>query len=257
MTLDAKALEAAAEVYAGQDCYELPPTPSDIEGTAEDLRDPIQAYLDAADLVPRSDTYQQPSDGWVCFHCGERFTTPGAASDHFGARPGNKLACKIKAGDERGLVMGLRKAQNERDEARREADDYLHELVDERARSDDAFKQQAALREALEEAKDTIKAWHDMPISGKKIHPKIWDTYAKHSPEMKRINATLADTAEAGARWVRSFLSSFVDAILHGDPEHRGWLREAGENFAVGKSVPPPRGSGFAAAPKAGEPAGD
>ena len=52
VTLD-KALEAAAKVYASQNRRE-PPTPSDIEGTAEDLRSPINAFLALADLVPRS-----------------------------------------------------------------------------------------------------------------------------------------------------------------------------------------------------------
>ena len=46
------ALEAAAKVYASQNRRE-PPTPSDIEGTAEDLRSPINAFLAVADLVPR------------------------------------------------------------------------------------------------------------------------------------------------------------------------------------------------------------
>ena len=77
-----------------------------------------------------ADTYPMPLDGWVCFHCGERFTTPGAASDHFGARPGSGLACKIKAGDERGLVMELRKAQTERDEARAEVKALREALQD-------------------------------------------------------------------------------------------------------------------------------
>ena len=63
-------------------------------------------------------TYSMPLDGWVCFHCGERFTTVGAASDHFGERPGDGLACRIKVGDERGLVMAMRSAQRERDEMR-------------------------------------------------------------------------------------------------------------------------------------------
>ena len=52
-----------------------------------------------------------PPDGWVCFHCGERFTTVGAARDHFGARPSDMAACKIKVGEERGLVMALRRAE--------------------------------------------------------------------------------------------------------------------------------------------------
>ena len=40
-----------------------------------------------------------PKEGWVCFHCGERFTTFGSAEDHFGARPTNIAACRIKIGD--------------------------------------------------------------------------------------------------------------------------------------------------------------
>lgn len=57
------------------------------------------------------ETYPMPADGWVCFHCGERFTTPGSAEDHFGARPTDMAACLIKVGNERGLVMELRRVQ--------------------------------------------------------------------------------------------------------------------------------------------------
>ena len=57
------------------------------------------------------DTYPMPPDGWVCFHCGERFTTPGSAQDHFGDRPEDTAACRIKVGEERGLVMELRRNQ--------------------------------------------------------------------------------------------------------------------------------------------------
>jgi hypothetical protein len=56
-------------------------------------------------------TYPMPQDGWVCYHCGERFTTWGSAEDHFGKNPHDTPACIIKAGDERGLVMELRKAE--------------------------------------------------------------------------------------------------------------------------------------------------
>ncbi|MCH4563382.1 hypothetical protein MKP05_09595 [Halomonas sp. EGI 63088] len=56
-----------------------------------------------------------PLEGWVCFHCGELFTTVGAAADHFGTTPDRQPACLIKLGDERGLVMALRKAEDERD----------------------------------------------------------------------------------------------------------------------------------------------
>ena len=61
----------------------------------------------------KDDTYQQPEHGWTCFHCGDTFTTPGSARDHFGHDPGSATACKIKAGGERGLLMELRKAEDE------------------------------------------------------------------------------------------------------------------------------------------------
>ena len=48
---------------------------------------------------------------WRCFHCDEVFTTTGAARDHFGERPECIPACQIKVGEERGLVMALRKAE--------------------------------------------------------------------------------------------------------------------------------------------------
>lgn len=52
-----------------------------------------------------------PAHGWTCFHCGETFTTEGAARDHFGARPEDTAACRIKAGEERGLLATLRRAE--------------------------------------------------------------------------------------------------------------------------------------------------
>lgn len=63
---------------------------------------------DIADLCAR----------WTCFHCGETFTTPGIARDHFGFDPSCDPACRIKAGAERGLVMALRKAEADCDELR-------------------------------------------------------------------------------------------------------------------------------------------
>ncbi len=42
-----------------------------------------------------------PPDGWVCFHCGERFTTVGGAQTHFGRRPIDTPGCLIKVGEER------------------------------------------------------------------------------------------------------------------------------------------------------------
>jgi len=73
-----------------------------------------------AETIRKPDVYPQPGDGWVCYHCGERFTKYGAARDHFGDRPDSDLACLIKAGDERGLVMALRKAEAALEAARRD-----------------------------------------------------------------------------------------------------------------------------------------
>lgn len=58
-----------------------------------------------------SDTYLRPAHGWTCFHCGETFTTRGGARDHFGMEQSADPACRIKIGEERGLVMALRRAE--------------------------------------------------------------------------------------------------------------------------------------------------
>lgn len=71
----------------------------------------IEAIRDAEPGVVVRDVYPRPPDGWVCFHCGERFTSYGSAEDHFGARPEDKPACLIKLGEERGLLMALRRAE--------------------------------------------------------------------------------------------------------------------------------------------------
>lgn len=36
---------------------------------------------------PNASTFPFPREGIVCFHCGKRFHTPGAARLHFGAKP--------------------------------------------------------------------------------------------------------------------------------------------------------------------------
>lgn len=66
-------------------------------------------------LVPERDTYGKPSHGWTCFHCGETFTTTGSARDHFGAQPDAEPGCQVRVslGAERGLLMALRKAEDE------------------------------------------------------------------------------------------------------------------------------------------------
>ena len=70
-----------------------------------------------------ADTYPMPKHGWTCFHCGETFTTPGSARDHFGAHMGATPGCQIKAGEERGLLMALRRAEKELERYRAEDSD--------------------------------------------------------------------------------------------------------------------------------------
>lgn len=80
-----------------------------------------------------SETYNMPPHGWTCFHCGETFKTPGAARDHFGFSQAGDPACRIKVGAERGLLMALRKAEQElaecRAEAPREVEAIAREMV--------------------------------------------------------------------------------------------------------------------------------
>ena len=52
-----------------------------------------------------------PGYGWRCFHCDAWLTTPGAAEDHFGKTPAAVPGCIIHVGEERGLLMALRKAE--------------------------------------------------------------------------------------------------------------------------------------------------
>ena len=71
-----------------------------------------------------NDTYLKPSNGWVCFHCGEHCRTPGEAEDHFGRTPDCEPAClmKIRIGGERGLIRALRKAQRRADRLARQVE---------------------------------------------------------------------------------------------------------------------------------------
>lgn len=57
-------------------------------------------------------TYEMPKNGWTCYHCGETFTTPGSARDHFGETEEAVAGCIIHAGDEKGLLMALRKSEH-------------------------------------------------------------------------------------------------------------------------------------------------
>jgi hypothetical protein len=62
---------------------------------------------------PTTNPYPEVGRGWVCFHCGERFTTVGSAQDHFGGDPDSEPGCilKVKLGDERGMLMAIRQIE--------------------------------------------------------------------------------------------------------------------------------------------------
>lgn len=82
----------------------------------------------------RGDTLtDQLRQGWLCFHCGERFHTFGAAEDHFGATPESVAGCLIITSEDRGILMALRRTE----------------------------AQVATLREALEEEIEINKKWLD------------------------------------------------------------------------------------------------
>lgn len=91
------------------------------------------------------ETYLPPPHGWTCFHCGDTFTTVGAARDHFGGDPLALAACQIKAGEERGLVMALRKAEALLARYQSEDSDYERHMHATRA------DHQVALRRAEEQ----------------------------------------------------------------------------------------------------------
>lgn len=77
-----------------------------------------------------TDTYQAPAHGWTCFHCGETFTTPGSARDHFGAEPSAEPGCmvRVQVGQERGLLVALRKAEQLIAELRANNEQMDHEV---------------------------------------------------------------------------------------------------------------------------------
>lgn len=96
--------------------------------------------------LPEPATYEKPAHGWTCFHCGETFKTVGVAQDHFGAKIDAVPGCMIRVqlGSERGLLMALRRVEEELAVLYRErADDDtpLHrELARQQSRHADALQ---------------------------------------------------------------------------------------------------------------------
>lgn len=104
-------------------------------------------------VMTDSDHYAMPALGWTCFFCGDTFTTPGGASDHFGGDMGETAACRIKFGDEMGLLMELRRAQEELKGYRTEDSEKDRELA--------AMRSRHALELRREEEKGYARGMHD------------------------------------------------------------------------------------------------
>ncbi len=106
-------------------------------------------------------TYQQPPHGWTCFHCGETFRSVGAARDHFGANPDHEPGCiiQVQAGEERGLLMALRKAEAELARWRAEDSDSARQFYAMRAEHATALRKaeedgyEKGLRDGMAEAR--------------------------------------------------------------------------------------------------------
>lgn len=76
----------------------------------------------------------------MCFHCGDKFTNVGTAREHFGGEMYSLTGCQIKFGAERGILMALRKAEDEL--ARYRDDDTVayRELATMQGRHSDALR---------------------------------------------------------------------------------------------------------------------
>lgn len=195
-------------------------------------------------------TYPMPEGGWVCFHCGERFTKPGTARDHFGETPskGAHAQCLDAADlvERRKYDDMVRALMHDNDKARREAEeriprhvyDEVHDLNEKLA------KQLAALREALgwllDEVEGYLETRPDDPID--------------HQTKLAR--AVLTDTGRGATQWVR-VPEGHVVVPVEPTPE----MSDAGMNTVGYQGVPISRGAAIhcydkmlSAAPQAGEP---
>lgn len=63
-----------------------------LAGLKPDQRADVLAHL-AGLSEPEEETYPMPADGWLCFHCGQRFTTIRGARLHFGPTPDRVARC--------------------------------------------------------------------------------------------------------------------------------------------------------------------
>ena len=112
-----------------------------------------QQAPDGAREREEPDTYARPAHGWTCFHCGETFTTPGSAEDHFGATPDFVAGCVVKAGSKRGLLMALRRLESALNTALLSADDETRSQVEAVRRNAMSFVDAHHAREREEDAR--------------------------------------------------------------------------------------------------------
>lgn len=79
----------------------------------------LKDRAEGIDRVTNAQLHGSKFEGWQCFHCSEVFTTVGGARDHFGATQDAIPGCmlKVEQGAERGLLMALRKAEQDAAEA--------------------------------------------------------------------------------------------------------------------------------------------
>ncbi len=68
---------------------------------------------------------------WRCFHCDEVFDTRGGAEDHFGNYINSTPGCvlKVQLGDERGLLMELRRVEEENAHLRQQMNEQYWDQV--------------------------------------------------------------------------------------------------------------------------------
>lgn len=113
------------------------------------------------------ETYNPPPLGCTCFHCGETFTTPGTARDHFGAAPMAQPGCMVKVshGGERGLLMALRKAE-ETIARHMEEDTDLHRAL---------HRMQSQHSDAL---RDAYEAGYECGLRDGRADRVLWQTMA-------------------------------------------------------------------------------
>lgn len=164
------------------------------------------------------DTYSMPSNGWTCFHCGETFTTPGSAKQHFGPTPNDKPGCieKVNLGGERGLLTSLREREDELTRYRNEDGETQREIMRIQSLHSQALRsaeetgysrglndasallsERDRLRDALEQAHVLHDKAHAAHMESKKNYSWHFMT-AKHVIAEALANTTPSESAKGG-----------------------------------------------------------